>query len=780
MALKHFAATFAAGVSVIALAHPAQAQTDDAAASQAEEKVQPGVGEIVVTAQRRAERINEVPLSIQAFSGDTLTARGITDATDLSKLVTGFSFSDSAFAAPIYTLRGVGFSDGSLASTSTVAIYQDEVPLPYPAMTRGAMLDVQRVEVLKGPQGTLYGQNSTGGAINYIANRPTEELSGKFLAEYGRFDTIRAEAAMSGAIAPGVRVRIAANTLQSGDWQRSITRNDTLGAQHRSAGRFLLDWDASETFTVSLNLNGWVDRSDTQAPQLVKKIFSNAANIPVTPSATVNAPLIDGTSARDADWAPGVDYARDDNFFQAALTLGADLGGGIDFKSISAYSRYRTDSMVNRSGMASIDLDTRFQGKINSRYQELRLSGGSEPFTWIVGGNYRNDDLVDHARYLSKDATNAIAVGIPYNGSQVNSDQSIKALGIFANADYDLTNTVALNLGMRYSSERQHFVGCNYDPGTNDIGRALTIIANALRAGQGLPPLATAIPAGGCMSLDANLTPNVADLRLKEGNFAFRGALTWKPSNDVLAYASISRGYKSGAFATIPATSHAQFAPAKQEEVMAYEIGTKLTLADRKVQFNTALFYYDYTDKQLRGRRLEPVFGPLGLIVNIPKSRVWGIEADVAARPVDGLNLNASVMYLNTKIKEFTGINNSGQTENFAGSPFNFSPKWQINGGFEYAFQSAGDIEPFVGADVTYRSSTGAFFGTSQDYNIDAYTLLDLRAGIRSRDHGWSASIWAKNVTNTYYWTNVTRGNDTVARSPAMPATYGATLSYSF
>ena len=180
--------------------------------------------ELVVTAQKREQSINDVGLSITAISGEALAARGVTSVADLQKVTPGFTYTQTQFDMPVYSLRGVGYYESSLAANPAVTVYVDEVPLPYPAMTRGALLDVQRIEVLKGPQGTLFGQNSTGGGINYVAAKPTAAPKGGITAEYGRFDTFRAEGYVSGPLAEAVRARLALSTTQSGGWQKSQTR----------------------------------------------------------------------------------------------------------------------------------------------------------------------------------------------------------------------------------------------------------------------------------------------------------------------------------------------------------------------------------------------------------------------------------------------------------------------------------------------------------------------------------------------------------------------------
>lgn len=269
--------TFAlSAVSIYALMSTAvQAQETDPGAVTAEPAASEaapsrGITEIVVTAQKRAESVNEVPLSITAIDGETLAARGITDVRSLEKAVPGFQYIEGSFAAPVYAIRGIGFNDSTLGSRATVSVYVDEVPLPFSIVTKGAALDLERVEVLKGPQGTLFGQNATGGAINYIAAKPTSEFQAGLNFEVGSFQRVDVSGFVSGPITDTLTARLSARNEAGKGWQKSLTRpGDRLGAPLFSQGRLLLDWEPSDRLSVNLNFNGFIDRSETQAPQYI-------------------------------------------------------------------------------------------------------------------------------------------------------------------------------------------------------------------------------------------------------------------------------------------------------------------------------------------------------------------------------------------------------------------------------------------------------------------------------------------------------------------------------
>src|SRR5690606_31864800 len=198
--------------------------------------------EVIVTAQKREQSINDIPLAITALSGEQLRDRGIETAADLSRIVAGFTYADTGVNAPVYSLRGVGYFDYSLAAAPAVSVYLDEVALPYAAMTQGTAIDIERVEVLRGPQGTLFGQNATGGLVNYIARTPTDSFEAGVEAGYSRFNRRDLEGYLSGPLGANTRGRIAFQTQDSDEWQSSYTRDDSNGALDQTSARAMLDW----------------------------------------------------------------------------------------------------------------------------------------------------------------------------------------------------------------------------------------------------------------------------------------------------------------------------------------------------------------------------------------------------------------------------------------------------------------------------------------------------------------------------------------------------------
>ena len=245
-------------------AAPIAATAATAAAAEA-----PVVGEVIVTAQKRNERLGDVPLSITAASGEQLAKQGISGPADLEKIAPGFTYRLSQNGTPVFAIRGIGFYSEQVANAPTVTIYTDQIPLPYARMAEGAGYDVERVEILKGPQGTLFGQNSTGGAVNYIEAKPQDSFHYGADVTYGRFNEVDADVFVTGPIAKGLTARLAFRHESRDDWQKSTTRIAGNGQHGFDGARLLIDWRPIDRLKIELNLNGWADTSDTQQQQQV-------------------------------------------------------------------------------------------------------------------------------------------------------------------------------------------------------------------------------------------------------------------------------------------------------------------------------------------------------------------------------------------------------------------------------------------------------------------------------------------------------------------------------
>ena len=769
------AAAFLASVFALAAA-PALAQEGGERASAARSATSSNDiddNAIVVTAQKRSQSINKVGMSIAAASGQSLVQRGISDPSDLSKLVPGFTAQTTPTSAPVYTLRGVGYYEQTLSVSPAVSVYLDEVPLPFSIMTKGVAFDLERVEVLKGPQGTLYGQNSTGGAINYIAAKPTDTWTGGMSLGLGRFATGELQGFVSGPIGQDVSIRVAARSVLSGNWQKSYTRDEGLGQRQQYQGRMLIDWRPSDRLSFTANFNGWVDKGDSQAAQLIAVQIEGANPVP----GIVNYPLAP-KSARAADWTPDFPY-RDDRFWQSSLRAQYDLTDDIALTSITAYSDLKANTRLDADATSFMNLDRSVRGRIKSFSQELRLSGNSERLNWLIGANYQRDKTFEQSRVLLPDASNNIVIpGLVLSDSSGNINSKVRTVSAFGNIEYEIVSDVRLQGGLRYTKSRNHTRDCVL--GNQAYADTFAFIAASIR---GDAP-AVLRPYLDCIQIDdTGINGNSATFQqmamvenLDQNNLSWRAGISWQVQPATLGYLNVSRGYKSGAFSSAPALLFTNLKPVTQESLTAYELGFKSRLAPG-FQINGAAFQYNYSDKQIYAKYLDPIFGVNEQLANIPKSRVRGAEIEIQASPMDGLAIGASATYLDASIRKYTGLDLNGVSRNMAGSRLPFTPKWTGVVDAQYDFPLSGGLGGFVGGNLTYSGSTNSSVGYPTLYKIPTYALLDLRAGMAGSDDSWMLTVWGRNVTNKYYWTNVFKTLDTVQRYAGMPATYGVTFA---
>ncbi|MEN2792204.1 TonB-dependent receptor [Sphingomonas oligophenolica] len=764
----------------IALATPAIAQTAPVAPAP-EAMDAPQTTDIVVTANKRSETAMSVPASVTAISGAALADKGIYSVQDLVKVTPGLSYVESGRSVPVFSLRGVGFFDQSLASRPTVSVYVDEAPIPFSIESKGAAFDLQRVEVLKGPQGTLFGQNATGGAINYIAAKPTDTFHAGATASYARFGVVDVQGYVSGPISSTLDARLALRTVQGGDWQRSYTRDDTLGAQDFTQGRFILAWKPNDRLSVRFDVNGFYDRSDTQAPQFT-------AFAPGTPAQAKFIPLLATyplapADDRAADWDQGKDYRNHNRFVQSNLRIDFKALPEMTLTSLTSFSDMKVDQLADADGTALTNIDSNMRGKLQSISEELRASGDVGRLSYIAGLNYAHDYAAAAAYIDISYSTSAVSLGappaLPLDKTEADVTQRFDTQAMFANLDYKVTDRLTIRGGVRYTAADLHYTGCSV-PQSANAADAFTRVINKSRAAQGLAPIGPLAPFR-CGSVNPlTLGPDLYFDKLNQQNLSWRGGIDFKPTPNTLLYVSVSKGYKAGSASTPAATNDLQFTPAKQESVLAYEVGLKTALLNHKVEFTAAAFYYDYRNKQLLGRQVftPNVFGAINVLTNVPKSEIKGGEAQLTVFPLKGLTLTAAATYLDTRVVgDFINVDILGNSANFAGDPFPYTPKWQVVLDGEYRFPLTSTMQAVLGANANYRTKTTAGFGGSNLLDIDAYWLVDARAGIDFDQGKYRVQIFGRNITNQYYWNNVSRSLDNVRRYAGMPATYGVQFS---
>ncbi|MBB5685669.1 TonB-dependent receptor [Sphingobium boeckii] len=765
-----FGAASACAIATSSLAQtPVETQTDDTEMT----------NEIVVTAQKREESLRDVPMSVTALTGAQLASKGITDVQGLMKVTPGFSFVESGSAVPVYSLRGVGFFDTAAGARPTVSVYQDQIPIPFSIETTGASFDLERVEVLKGPQGILFGQNATGGAINYIAAKPSADFGAGASVSYARFNTVDVSGYLTGPLGPTLNARLAVRGQRGDDYQYSYTRDDTHGAKRFLQGRFLLDWKPSSALSVELGVSGFRDRSDTQAGQLQQVLLQTPARASFVPL-LIPYPTAPASN-RAADFDAGEAFRRNNKYYQLSLRGDYYLNDMLTVTSITAYSDMSVHQRIDQDGTSLTASTSDVRANLSSFSQELRLAGDMGAVQFVVGGYLSHDKAREDNVYDLPYSTISRTLPTGHLPNFIlSSDQNFKTAAVFGNVDIKIGEALTAHAGARYTNAKNAYSACNR-AGSATTAATLTAFYNILRAGAGSAPIAP-LATGDCVTLDATLTPVPLMDNLDQDNVSWRLGLDWKPAGEGLIYANVSRGYKAGSVSTPPALATAAFVPATQESVLAYEVGFKFPIKRRYLEASGALFYYDYSDKQVLGRVLtQPTqLGALQALVNVPQSRIQGAEFQINSNPVRGLSLMIGGTYLDSKVtRDFINYTITAVQTNFKGNAFPYTPKYQLVADAQYEMP-IGNLIGMIGSNMNYRSTTNSGFGNLPSLNIDGYTLIDVRAAIRTEDRRWQAMLFVRNLTDKYYWTNVARLTDTIRRYAGEPRTYGVQLSTKF
>jgi iron complex outermembrane recepter protein len=834
---KHLLFACVSAPALLVSAAPALAQSTVPQAS-AENEEQ--VGDIIVTANKREQSVNDVGLTISAASGEDLTNRGIKGPEDLGKLVPGFTFTQSLYSTPVYTLRGIGLYDATFGAAPSVAVYGDQIPRNVPTMSDALDLDVQRVEVLKGPQGTLFGQSATGGAVNYILGKPTKELSAGVGASYERFNRFEASGFVSGPLGEGIQARLAVKGITGGAWQRSLSRpTDKNGSTRKLMGRLTIDLQPTENLNIELVATGVRDRSDPLAPQYAGTLLNiyptqaaltasgnpygrvDAARYadlttPTSPGfdasflgrqttvvgrlSSANAAKAAGArallgtrisnDARDAEWTPGLIGKSDNSYYQFAGRADLDLNSTLKLTYITALARKKLNYAQDLDGTTARVVDVPLDGIVKSFNQELRLAVDTDTLHGIIGASYDNVRTSQNNFFFLGDySANADLITLTLN----NFTSRSRSFGLFANAELEVSPNFTVQGGIRYTKNKQSASYCYNDPAV-DTGQGTAIIF-----GAALNSVPITILPGQCFPTTGDLLLGTAkstltpvNSSLTEDNVSFRVGANYKFDGGTLLYGTVSQGYKAGIFSAIGASRVLQYTPATQERVLAYESGFKAPLAGRAVQLNGAAFYYDYKDKQVRGRIQDTVFGLLEKMLNVPKSYIYGFEGELIVRPVEGFDLSASATYLKSKVSGTYSAtpdgsavyNAAGYTGNFQGSALPYTPKFSANFDAQYEFPLSDSIKGFLGGTVVYQGSQNTTFTNAAlpatDFEIRSYATLDLRAGLTTANDRWRVTVYGQNVTDKSYVTAVSTFLDTLIRYRGRPAVYGVSVSYKY
>jgi iron complex outermembrane receptor protein len=663
---------------------------------------------IIVTAQKREQSVKDVAGSVVALGGDDLRDKLITRASDISRFVPSFNADPSlGNLTPRWYLRGIGNSVPGNGQTSPIGIYQDEVYLGIPVAQGFPIYDLERVEALAGPQGTLWGKNTTAGAVNFISRKPSFDASGYARAEYGSYDSTLLEGAYGGPISDKIAVRIAAHYRDNDGFAKNNHDGSPTAKDREAAVRFSLLAKPTDTTTALLRVSYRDYKNTGDILYQGLKTLDNARQ-----------PVPQGYRNNSSSGFSGQDLR------QRTIQLNLDQEiGDLNLTSITAYydidHRGIVGTQVNHEGTHTFtDLDAKVFN------QELRLaSPDSGALRWIVGANYYRETLDSEAATVV--LPNNVGLATSYTNTQFK--QVNNSYGLFANLTYELTDRLEVQVGGRYTWEGK-------DIRLETIGSA---------AGSGA---FTFLDQGSFWSRDSVTGPGIARRAFQDDKqnwraFTYDATLRYKVSDTLNAYARYAKGFRSGGF-NPGATLQTQVAVVDPEYVKTYEAGLKGEWFGGRLTGTLAAFYNDYSNIQVTVIQL-----PLSQLSNAGAGWSKGIEGVLSVKPVRGLNLTGTLGLLDTKYTKFpdckAGVDCSG-------NQFVRAPHVSASISGDYTIDVGGDSAIVLDTNWSYRSHLYFNAGTQASPLDQGPKWLGNASVSYKLPNDIKLSVFARNVTNSH------------------------------
>ena len=724
---KGFHAVIPLGLSLAATSVSAQTAPSIASAAPSQEAAQ--VGDIVVTAQRRSQNLQDVPITMNVMGAREVEQARIAQVTDVANRTVGLNFDAFPASQPRPAIRGIGSSDRGAAGDPSTAVFIDEVYMGRPAAVAFDAFDVARIEVLKGPQGTLWGKNVVGGAIHVVSQRPS--LSGfdaSVAATYGNYDRLDLAGFVNMPLGDRLALRLSGSSRTHDGYVRNTYLDNRVEDQDTKSLRAQLLFEPSDNLSIVLGVDGTRDRATAQARHTIG---------------------VDPSSATAAVWRPTIDHDRrttrmDTNGHDQRDTYGVRLGVDWTFdrfvlSSISAYRWLDYDMFGDGDGGNPTTNALNIRGdqieKTRFGSQEVRLSAlpGSR-LAWVLGlyAYHADTDRSDIFRLDSPPQPSG-TFGTIDRYDQSNVTDSVAA---FADATYAVTDRLNVFAGVRYSKDEKDY----------DVSNASSTAL--LRASERFTVSAS----------------NAWD------QVTYRIGGDYDLADRIMAYGVISSGFKSGGFQDTASTGASAATPFEPETATNYEIGLKAQFFDRALLFNPSLFWTDYTDLQVRRTVGFDTF-----TTNAGSARIKGFELTSRWAPVQGLSLGLAYAYNDARFRDL--IDNG---QDYSGNRLTRNPRHKLtfSPAYERALASGAVISGAV--DVQYESFIFDDIDNN-DLNVrPAKTLVDARLGFTSPDGRWEASIWGKNLGDEVYITHqyiLTGGQFAYYGEPR---TFGATLRWRY
>ncbi|MFZ5609942.1 MAG: TonB-dependent receptor [Pseudomonadota bacterium] len=683
--------------------------------------------EIVVTARRRAETLQDVPVSVSAFSADRVAELQADTLAGLQYAAPNLYLDKGDASNAVIYIRGIGQNDSLAFADSGVGVYVDDV---FIARSQAAFLDlfdVERVEVLRGPQGTLYGRNTVGGAVKFVSTLPGEDFEAYGEVGAGDFGFATVKGRVSGPlVGDKLRAKAAlAATRRKGYASNTVTGEDD-GDLKSLAWRLAFLYAPSEKLDILFSYDGKLDRPDTSRSPVRETAILGFAD-------PINAPF------SPASFAPNEDnYQVDVNAnglsdltaHGLSLKLNWAASDAWSVEAITAYRRMDFDLNLDTDGSPLPILDILLLQDQKQFSQEVRATYAPDADVTMTGGVYYfyDDDLT----FSGVDNLSAALFGFPVTlfglptSSLADTAQKTNSIAAFIDASFALSERLSVSAGVRYTYERKtsgRRFELFFDP-------AISVITDTppFLAGVGVPGTTLA----GKKNFDA-LTPKFS--------------LSYKVSDDIMVYASASRGFKSGGFDG-RGNSDFTFQPFDPETMWSYEGGVKSRWHDGRLVVNAAYFYNDYKDLQVTSFGSDPVSGTfVSLFTNAAAARIQGLELDIAARPSTELTLSATLGYLDADYQAFETLVGGVVTDVSDRSLVN-APKWNASLGATYERPMTSSLIGVVHGDAAYRGKTYNEITASERLAQDSYVIVNAFVSLKTLDARWELRGGVKNLTN--------------------------------
>jgi len=707
------------------------------------------VEKVTVTAQKRAQNAQDIPGTVDALSAKNIRDLGVTSSDKIAEFIPGVTIAlpSGAGNQPIIAIRGIGNNDFNTNNAGPNGVYLDEVYLSAPSSQTFLTFDLDRIEVLKGPQGTLYGRNTSGGAINFISNKPGSEFDTGVTAAYSSFDTWQTEGFINLPTGDTSAARIAATWNSSDGYMRNLLNGERVSGTNGYAVRGLWEAKPIEGLDILFNVHGSKVDTLPQEYHQVGAIQFNGIDFDACSQADINAGVCtdlffyNGPTDRYKGYYNRTQHL-DNKSTGGSVRIDYDLGGVV-LTSISAIEAndklHPEDSDSSPSNLLEID----FGVKSDTFTQELRVAGESGSIHWLIGAYYLGETLKQNQSIdLFRDLDLVYGAGAGECPAVINVDtqfcaqtgtshsqQETDAYALFGQTDFEIFDKTRLTLGGRYTSETKDFT------------------LNGSIIGQ----------SGGYGSFGApqELWLGGFDDSIDKSAFSWKAAIDHHFTDKVMAYASFSTGFKSGGFNggfldVNVVNAGAQVEPVRSETNTAYEVGFKADLLDDTFRLNASAFYYDYKDLQIHTLVNPPGGLPADVLDNAQKSTIKGIDIEAVGKPTENLTVRLTAEWLDAQLDEYSS-SRGPQLVDFSGNTLPNAPKFSLTGIAEYTIPlDNGDAIDLVGS-ASYRSKV--FFDPANDPLIaqDAYWVVDARAAYALDGGRWQVAVFGRNLTDEEY-----------------------------